>query len=321
MIQLRFIDFFCPTYDPIREKESQLYIKTRDDEVEIDRLRLAQRLRKAQDAHEMDKIKDGNDLKNFIKQTEHELGLKDIIRDDEMKRLQLQFAAGMEKTNLGYAIEIEGIKSEEKRRQAWLELEADIKKVKLSKEADREHRVKDTEAEDTALRIGIKRDFDEAMDGVELREANEKLELEVEQKQLEMEGKKLEQRSRATAEALLSIVSGPEAQAITQLEELRMREKFTPEQLLAMAAASSPAVAQALAEKYRSEAFISKERLQQLENFVKQQKEMHEAWADRLERVTKEVLVQMGATATTRAQGPQPGSQTIVAPGLGSALP
>lgn len=322
MVQLRFVDFFCEKYDPIREKEADTYLDTRQADIDIDRLKLTQRLRKSMTEEQMDKIKTDSELENFIRQTEHELGLKDVIRDDEMQRLKIEFAHNRNKELLMQVIEIEGIKKDEARSQAIEDLQAklqmkgiEIETFKLEQDAKREDGIKTSKATDEIERTKIDRDMYEADQAVKLREKNQNLEIDRQQAQQQLEAQRLQEYSKASAQALLAILDGPAADRIAQLEQLRVKQNLTPDQLIAMTAAESPQVAQVLAEKYKAQAAVSDERFKQLEDFMAQQQTSHVQAADRLERVMNVALGQMGATATTRAQAPQPGSQTVVTPG------
>jgi len=305
MVQLRFVDFFCPAYDPIRQEQAGLYVDTRKTAIDIDRLKLTQRMRKEMTADKMDQLKTEKDFEDFVRQTEHELGLKGLIRADEMDKLKRQFAHERDRDVLTHQIEVEGIKNDAAREEARKDLDAKVEAFLKRKDAQRK-----AEAED------FNEDMRQARDAVELRQKTQQVELERKAGEQKLEAEKLQERSKASAQALLSILDGDAADRIMKLEELRAKEKLSPDQIIAMTAASSPHVAQALAEKYKAEAAISTERFKQLQEFMGKQEESSKESADRLERVMSVALQQMGATATTRAQAPQ-SSQTVVAPGGG----
>ena len=320
MVQLQFVDFFSPAYDPIREEEAGHYIDTRKADIEIDRLKLAQRLRKEMATDKMDEIKNENYLEDFIRKTEHELGLKDVIRGDEMDKLKRQFAFNRNKELVTQQIEIEGIKSEHVRNETRLNLIAKIDNTNLEHQAKLQQDLVQAKSDLEVKRIKLQidrleseQDFWEAEQAIELRRKSQLTELEVQEKEDELEAKKLQERSKASAQALLSILDGPAAERIMKLEELQAKEKLTPDQIVAMTAAESPQLAQVLAEKYKAEAAINEDRFKQLQEFMAKQEIAAKDSADRLERVMNASLQQMGATATTRAQAPS--SQTVVTPG------
>ena len=306
MVQLRFIDFFCPTYDPIREKEAKTYVDTRNVDINIERLKLAQRMRKSEVSAE-------TDIKDFIRQSEHESGLKDVIRSDELEKLKRQFDFNHDKELVVHEIEIEGIKDEHIRSKTRLDLLAKIENRNLEHKAQLEidltQAKNDLEVKRIKLemeRLESEQDFWEAEKAIELRRKSEMVELEVQEKADTLEAKKLQERSKASAQALLSILDGPAADKIMELEKLRAKEKLTPDQIVAMAAAESPHVAQALAEKYKADASINGERFKQLQDFMIQQERTGKDAADRLERVMNAALQQMGMTATTRGASSGP---------------
>ena len=318
MVQLRFVDFFCPDYDQVRQQQADLYLDKRKTDIDIDRLKLAQRLRKEMSTEKMDVLKSETDFENFVRQTEHELGLKDVIRSDEMDRLKRQFAQNRDKDILTHQIEVEGIRNEAVRDEARKKLDADIESFKLKKGAQRDDKLKDASAERDIRAGDHDQDMKEAQDAVKLREQTQQVEMKMQAEEQRLEAEKLKARSEASAQALLSILDGPAADRIMELEKLRTQQGLSPEQIIAMTAAESPHVAHALAEKYKAEASISSDKFFQMENFMAQQQAAGRESADRLERVMAMALQQMGTAATARAQAHGPGSQTVVTPsGLG----
>lgn len=321
MVQLRFVDFFCPAYDPVRQKESQLYVDTRDVDIQIDRLKLTQRLRKTMTDEKVDALKTEKDFEDFVRQTEHEMGIKAEMRTDEMARLKQEFSFNRNKTVLLQEIEITGIRDGHERNRAREALIARIENENREHEARLARSLAEAKNEADKRRVQMEldrleseQDFWEAEKAIELRRKSELVQVEVDERQQQLEAKTLEDRSKASAQALLSILDGPEADRILKLETFRAKEKLTPDQLLAMAAAGSPQVAQVLAEKYRTEATLSDERFKQLQEFMARQEAASREAADRLERVMNVAMAQMGMTATTRAQTPYAG-QTVVTPG------
>jgi len=140
----------------------------------------------------------------------------------------------------------------------------------------------------------------------------------------DVEAKQLEARSKATAEALISIVDGPQAGGrLAEIEELRIKSNLAPEQILALTAEASPQAAQALMEKYVNDGTVAaqNEAIQQLqarltdqqaqrqemqqvnEKRVHEQQQMAERAGDRVERLMSMALNQMGNVASTRAEG------------------
>ncbi len=306
VVQLRFVDFFCPDYDEIRRKQSELYLDKRKTDIDIDRLKIAQHLRKEMSAEKMDTLKTDKDVEDFLKQAEHDLGLKGVIREDEMERLKRGFSQSRDKDILTHQIEIEGIRSETERDQARKKLDEDIEALLKKKEAERTVRAGDHG-----------QDMKEAMDAVNLRRETQAAEVKMQEEEQRLEAEKLKVRSEASAQALLSILDGDAAKRIMKLEELRVKENLSPEQIISITAAESPDVARALAEKYKAEALLSGGRFEQMESFMQKQEQANRENADRMERVMNMALQQMGLTSTARAQAQGP-AQTVLAPGARS---
>lgn len=327
MVQLRFVDFFCPTYDPLREEQATLFVDTRKTDIDIDRLKLTQRLRKEMSGEKMDQFKNEKDFEDFVRQTEHELGLKDIVRADEMDRLTRQFAHERNHDLLTQEIEIEGIRSDADRIEARKALDAKLEQFRRERDTQREDRVAEGEAGVKVRDLEHEQDMKEAIDAVNLRkqvedvehqkaERGQKLDLDRQTQEQRTEAERLKSRSQASVEALMSIMDGAGADKLAEIEKLRTHQNLSPEQIIAMTAADSPDVARALAEKYKAEAAMSDERFKQMETFFAQQQATSQDSADRMERMLNVSLQQMGLTASTRAQAPS-SSQTVVTSGGG----
>lgn len=329
MVQLRFVDFFCPGYDPVREQTAELYLDTRKAEVDIDRLKLSQRLRKEMSADKMHEIKSEKDLEGFVRQTEHELGLQDVIRADEMDKLGRQFAHVRNVELLTQQIEIEGMRNDADRETARKTLSHKIEQFRQKRDAQRDDRIQEADTARSIRADEHAQDMKEAQEALKLRQQVEdlehdqdqreqQLELERQREELRIEADRLKIRSQASAEALMSILDSASADKIAELEKLRISQSLTPDQITAMTAVDSPELARALAEKYKAEAALSDERFQQMQAFVAQQEATAKDSADRMERMLAVSLQQMGLTAASRAQAP---SQTVVAPAGGAGTP
>jgi hypothetical protein len=278
------------------------------------RVLIAQRLRETLTRDRMHAFKDEKEFEDFVRQTEHELGLKDVIRADEMERLKERFQFERDREGLLRRIELLGIKNDALREQAWKQLLAD------EQAADERHG-RDLERQVAAAQAGVKirgleheQDMREAKDGIGLLEQMKRIEREEDLHRVEVERLTLEQRSKATAEALMSIVDGPAAERLAGLERFRLQQNMSPEQLLALAASASPAAAEALGQKYAAKGQVSTALLQQMQKQLTEQRQMSEDYAARMERIMQTALQQMGGVATTRAQ-PFDAQQTVVVPG------
>jgi hypothetical protein len=314
LVQLRFISFVGEAYENLRQNRGKVRVAE-------ERTKLAQRLREALTQDKMDEFKSEKDFEDFVRQTEHELGLKGVIRHDEMERLKQRFQFERDREALLRRVEIEGIASDERREQAWKQLLADERDrdERHRRDLDRQLAAAQTDSEKRKVELEIDRlehaeDIRQAEEGIRLLKQVKDVEHEQAVRKQQLEAETLKTRSQATAEALLSIVEGPAADRIAQLEHLRRQQNMSADQLLALAAQASPEAARALAKKYESEGQLSAERIKLLEKQIADQRQMADTYADRMERLMQTALAQMGDVAATRARPVDP-KQTVVAGG------
>ena len=345
LVQLRFIDFTGPAYELLRKKRGDQQFYERDADITMQRYRLVQRLREAESHDKMHALKDGQELNDFLRQTEHELGLKKVIRDDEMGRLtdrlkietedarirlEQQFKDEQYCEHIIRMIEIQGIQDNDRRERAWKDElgRQQVLDERLHRKVDRWKDYEQARADVGDVWRGTKaRDHDEdvreAHHGLDLLDRTKDIEFKDDRRRaeldVEMERQRLEQRSKATAEALISIVDDPAADHLAELEQLRVKQNMSPEQILALAADASPHWAEALAEKYKAEGELDERVRQQLEARIEEQRELGEGQAERLERVTKTALEQMGWVASTRSVPGEPAPVVFPPPGMGGA--
>lgn len=292
---------------------------------------MADRLREVLTDDKLGKFK----FDEIVRQAEHDLGLKQVIRADEMARLAERFSFERNREGVVRRIEVAGIENDHAREQAWKELDA------RERQADETHRhdlqrqlaVAQGELDQRKIRVELERlDHAERLRQREERARSEtvvrKTRLEAEraehdekvrrteaalglQKQLwanEADAEERQLRSRAGADvaALLSVVGGSEAQRILELEKLRIRKGMTAEQMLAMAAEASPEAAAALRIRYSQDA--AKERLEE-------QQRSSDTHADRMATLMGTAMNQMGNVATAKADSS--GTKPTIVTGVG----
>ncbi len=347
LVQLRFISFCGEAWEKLRTERGELTVETEKADMTEERMKLAQRLRESMSQEKMHEFKSDKDFEDFIRQTEHELGLKDVIREDEMERLKTRFHFDRGQERLLRRIEIRGVKDDFRRERAWKELQEDERHSdeklqrmlqreldatgQSSKKQEIELRMSRLQKEEEIRQGGAEFDEsirqerekqkikDEAADkGMDRLERTKKMEREEDEAELEREKQRIETFSNATAEALIAITDGPASERLAKLEELRAREDMTPDQILALTAKDSPEAARALAKKYENEGKLGEEKAELLQKQLEDQKQMSEGYAERMERIMHTGLEQMGTVAGTRARPVDP-KQTVVAPGMGTS--
>jgi len=302
-----------------------------DGEVQSEeRARLNARIRGTLTQDRMNEFKSGKDLEHFIRQAEHELGLKGVVREDEMRALAGRLEFGRHKDAVLRRLDITGIEDADARSKAMENLIAEEERRNRShaEALKRDLDAAKNEAEKSKLALELKRleaehDYLEAQRGQTLLErqlaierADDEARMKYEQA---IEEARLKARGAATADALLSIVSGPEADRIAGLERLRIQRQMTPEHLLLVVAEASPEAARALGQKYQAEAVVSEQRVKAMEDRLKEQRDTGAQRADRMERILDRVAQQMGAVAVSRAAPDQ--RQTVVAGGQPMVIP
>ncbi|MHC4253577.1 MAG: SPFH domain-containing protein, partial [Planctomycetota bacterium] len=287
LAQLAFIDFFSAEYEALADKKGELARAIKEGDVDIERLKLQQRLRHAMTQERMDGFSSEKDFEDFVRQTEHELGMKDVIREDEMVRLKQEFGRKREKETLLHQIEVQKSKIELRRS---------------AKVTEREESLADAEAEVEARKVRHDADIQEAKDAQDLSRRAMEAAREHEEAQMrarrEDERERLAIRSKASAEALLSITDGPAAERLARLAELERKQKLSPEQLFAMAAAADPETARAYARE---------KGIKNYDEALAKQEKLHEQNADRMERIMRTAMEQMGRVAGPERGAPYPG--------------
>ena len=182
----------------------------------------------------------------------------------------------------------------------------------------REHQQDRAEIEDL---IDLKKQMDDA----KLRRVRGEQEISHRdlEKGAEIESLKLKQRSDASVEALISMTDGGTAEKILELEKMKRAAALTEEQIMALSAEKSVAVAEAMKEKFGSDRMreLYETRLQDQQKYMEKLHEMTGENADRLADVMNKALDAMGQTATARSSAHQAQGSTVVASGGGLGQP
>jgi hypothetical protein len=321
LVQLRFISFVGEAWDRIQARRAEQREAELAADVTADRAKLNQRLRETLTQDRMDAFTSQKDLEDFIRQTEHAMGLKVVVRQDEMDRLKERFAFERDREGLLRRLEVQGIADADRREREWKDLLAEerrrdethgnaLRRNLASAQNDAERRKIQIEL----TKLEHQEEMRQAEAGVVMLGRVKEMERAERAHEVELEAQRLEARSKATAEALISITSGPAGQQIAELERLRRQQSMSPEQVLALTAAASPEAARALAAKYQAEGQVSAQRAEQWQKQIADERQMSRDHADRLERVMQTALAQMGSVAGTRAR-PADAATTVLVGG------
>lgn len=306
-IQLRVIDFHGDAYNEVRKSHGDVYIDGKWIDIEEARGKLNERMRQVLTLQEIDKFRNEAELESFIRQQEHELGIKGVIRDAEMAEFKRIFRENTEKREFAH-IQI----------MDRLRLEHEIAQTTKKKLADGEWKLKDVDVEVEALR---RKEVSEIE--LEEKERESKLKTYEKFKKIKLDAKERELKilSETTIEALIAKADPDQAKSLLELQKVIKAEKMTPEQILAEAARSNPAAADALGKKFAAEGMFNEQRMKDLQKAIDDIQKRDGEWADRLKEVMNTALGQMGRTAEAAARGQGqtivtgPGSQTIATGG------
>ncbi len=306
----------------IDKEGAKLGLEEQEEGLEDKRLGLTKRMRARLTDDTMNEFRNAEDLEKFV----YELDKDKVIRDNEMIELKQIFDENHEDRAFARDMML-------KRVEQRHELDMDAERA----EHEREKKIKDAEA-----RISIEEKEDEAdaraaREGIDIlnkmRAAKREdaagiqaLELEKLQKEAELEVERLKARSAATDEALISMAEGRQAEQLGELARMKAATGLTEEQILALGAKDSAAVADAFKEKYKSMSTeqimkMYEDRLGDKDNLAQVIQEISDKGGDRMERMAAKALEQMGITASTRAQGAAPGGTTVVTGGGGGMQP
>jgi len=343
LVQLRFIEFTGEAFEALRRQRAEVRVEEGEADLVEQRAKLAGRLRETLTQQRLDEFQSEKDFEDYVRQTEHELSLKDVVRADEMERLKARFAFERDAETLLRRIEIEGIADEAAREKAWKDLlgeedrrderqgrdlkrrlaqaKSDLETTEVQVQIDRlshGEKLRQSEAEHVAAMAAGRRELElqgeEIAQGIDALRKVKDVEQDMLDREQAREAATLDARSKASLDALISISDGKSAEQLVELEKFRLQKELTPEQMLMEAAKQSPEVAKALAAKYASEHKVDAARAELLEKQLADQRAMLEGFADRQQQQQSEALRQMGMVAGTAARPVDP-KQTIVTGG------
>ncbi|KPK61768.1 MAG: hypothetical protein AMK73_07770 [Planctomycetes bacterium SM23_32] len=250
LVRLRFLDFYGDAYEQVRQARGKTFVKEELAAEDERRAALYRRIRSTLTRDQMDKFASAKDLEEFIRQREHEMGMKDVIREGEMEELKRTYEETRED-------------AEVTRRHLLEKLEAEhgIEVARTKAEGRGEILEEELKQREAIFQAGMgetKRKMDFAL---EARAGKQELDLE-----------------KTRAEQAIS-EQARDAEARRELERLEAMGNLSEEQILAIAAAESPEAARAVVERYRAQA-AGNEKVQQI----------YEDMLDRIERMARDAM-------------------------------
>ncbi|NMG82597.1 MAG: zinc-ribbon domain-containing protein, partial [Methanosarcinales archaeon] len=305
----------------IGKEGAKLELEEEVEGLEAIRLGLAKRMRARLTDDKMDELGNAEDLEKFL----HELDRDNVIRENEMFELKRIFEESWGDRDFARELMLKRVEQrheldmEAERHEHKLEMERKAHDLKVEKERKEDEEDARAAGEGIDILNKMRAGKREDVAGYQL------LELDKMQKEAEIEADRLKARSAASAEARISMTEGKQAEYLTELARMERATGLTEEQILALGARDSAAIAEAFKEKYKSKSaeeimVMHEDRLTDKDAFARTIQEMADKGGDRIERMAAEALRQMGTTAATRAQGAASGGTTVVTGGGGQPV-
>jgi hypothetical protein len=299
--------------------EEEYEIEEKEEGLEDKRLGLTKKMRARLTDDKMDELQNAEQLEQFL----YALDKDKVIRANEMIALKHIFEENRDDSAFARRLMLKRV---EQRHELDMDAErAEHERMKEIKEAEARIKIEQMEDEEDAraARAGV--ELLREMKSAKREDAAgyQALEFEKMEKEAWLEEQRLKARSAATDEALISMTEGKQAEHLSELARMKLATGLTDEQILALGARDSAAIADAFKERYKSKSAeeimkVYEDRLGDKDAFARTIQEMADRGGDRIERMAAKALEQMGATAATRAQGA--GGTTVVAGG-GSGQP
>jgi hypothetical protein len=306
LVELRRVSFSAEEYDKLRERRGQTAMAAEKLADTEDRATLNQRLRQVLTKDKMDRFATKKEFEEFVRQTEHELGMKEVIRRSEMDELvrtynekkedseiarrhlleMLDLQHRMEVIQHEHAIDDQQLEHRLKQERQQLETrqEAEWREALQRKKVrgvEREDEMADAEADLDIKRKKIQLGMQAREQKIDLahKEASQQVALDQEAKDREA-ARELERErelSRQEQERLAA-----------DLKKTELMKDMTEDQIMAMMAKDAPHVAEAIAERYKAQAQTGASA--EITGLYEKLIAAKESEADRMERVMGRAL-------------------------------
>jgi hypothetical protein len=305
----------------VAKKVQDTEIKKADDMVDREREALERKrfdeittpLRTRLTDDKMNEFENAEDLEKYL----YSIDTNKVIRENDMIDLKILFDNNRADMSTARTLMLERIYQSHKLAMAGEVTDEEVKRQRVTDDYGIEKRGKVSGQDIKESEAGI--ELLRKMKAAKREDATgyQALELEKAQKAAEIEAERLKARSSATDEAQISMADGKQAEQLTEIAKMKQAKALTEDQMMALSAKDSAAVAAALKEKYGSEQVkaMYEQRMKDQEAYVQRMQQMEERSMDRMERVHHKSLEEMGQTASTRATAGSSGGTTVVAGG------
>jgi hypothetical protein len=317
LVAIRSLHVACRSYEALRDRRGETYLAEAGADDAERRAALNRRMRETLTADRMNQFASEKEFEDFVRQTEHELGLKDLVRTDEMEELRRTFTQKREDADVARRHTLEKLELEhdlavfrqrhalsdaefehrvrQEREELRTRQENDWEKVQHERrvaEGRREERIAEAE---TDVRIAERK----AELGMRLREKKVALDHEEESQRIAREQEAKDREAKRELERIRALSDVEQARLAADLKKTETMKDLTPDQILALVAKDSPQVAAAIAERAKAQAQAgASAEVRALYERILAGKESE---ADRLERVMEKAMGSMERVAGAAA--------------------
>jgi RNA polymerase subunit RPABC4/transcription elongation factor Spt4 len=296
LVHLSYFDYDESYWEAIIKDRGEYARDVEKESLAQKRLDLTKRMRERLTADKMDELRNAEDLVKFV----HEIDKDKVIQEHEMIELKQILEDNLDDRAFARRLMLKRL---EQRHALDMDAERRLHELEMQRKA----REQEMDQDQRELEMGLKALRDLKAAKREDVAGYQTLEIERIRQEAALEEQRLKARSVASDEALISMVEGKQAEHLTELARMKLATGLTDEQILALAARDSAAIAEAFKERYKSKSpeeimRIYEERLGDRDRMLKTIQEMADKGGDRIERLAAKALEQMGTTAATRAQ-------------------
>lgn len=311
LVRIRFVWLTSREYEKVQDRRAETFLAEEKLEDNEQRAIVRQRLRETLTQDRMGRFNSKNDFEEFVKQTEHELGMKNVIRQAELEDLNRTFWEKkddneiarrhlLEKLDLEHQLEVQQKKHSFDDQELQNRLQQERQKLESRQQAEwgqsqQEHRIAALKREERLADEDAKMQIRKDKIHLGLTAREQKIDLAhkeaSQQMTLEQEAKDREAQRELERHRVLSQVE--QARLAADLKKTELMKDMSEDQILALMAKDSPDVASAIAERAKAQAGSS----QEVRALYDKMLAAKEAEADRLERVMDKAMQSIGRAA------------------------
>jgi len=286
LVELRSFDYADDLDDVRRERKDVAVAEERAD-VADDRLDVAKRNREREvESTVHDKRQEVRE-ESAKKAADHELESQEKAQDHELESQEIAQRQDRDDMQRRHRHEAEREDLEHQEEKKTTRKEGDVERREVEHEQDM------SEMEDL---MDLKKRKD--MDGLDVAEREEDIEMHREEHEVEMERERLQARDDVDLDTLASMDGVDEA--VAELAEIEKAEDLTPEQLEALGAQDSDELAKARQEAH--DADHERQRVADRDEFREEMREMMDDSMDRMQETTESAMDNMGDAASAAAE-------------------